>query len=80
MTDNLTCLKEDFAAPLADAMRRVNRKMALNMAMAGSRVPEHARAFDKLYRRANKLALNAGLSDTQLMLESADEDDDSGEE
>jgi hypothetical protein len=74
VTDNLACIKEDFANPLADAMRRANRRMSLNMAMAGSRLPEHARTFDRLFRQANKRALTAGLADTQLMLESADDD------
>lgn len=74
VTDNLACIKEDFAGPLADAMRRANRRMALNMAMIGSRLPEHARTFDRFYRQANKRALTAGLADTQLMLESADDE------
>jgi len=74
VTDNLSCIKEDFAGPLADAMRRAHRRMSLNMAMAGSRLPEHAKTFDRLFRRANKLALSAGLADTQLMLESAEDE------
>ena len=80
VTDNIACLKEDFAGPLADAMRRANRRMSLNMAMVGGRLPEHAKLFDRLYRQANKRALTAGLADTQLMLESSDDDGDNGDE
>lgn len=85
VTDNLACIKEDFVAPLSEAMRRANRKMGNNLAMAGVRLPEHAKTFDTLYRRANKAALNAGLEQTQLMLESAndnggDDGDSDGEE
>ena len=79
VTDDLACLKEDFITPLSDTMRRANRRMSLNLAMAGVRLPEHAKAFDRLYRQANKLALNAGLADTQLMLEQANDDDDNGD-
>jgi hypothetical protein len=75
VTDNLACIKEDFASPLADAMRRANRRMSLNMAMAGGRLPEHAQTFERLYKQANKRALTAGLADTQLMLETTDEND-----
>jgi hypothetical protein len=82
VTNNLACIKEDFIAPLSKAMRNANRKMGNNVAMAGVRLPEHARAFDRLYRRANKLALEAGLEQTQLMLESTngDDHDDDGDE
>ena len=82
VTDNLACLREDFAGPLSETMRRANRRMALNMAMAGGRLPEHAKTFDRLYRQANKKALNAGLVETQLMLESAEDNGESenGEE
>jgi hypothetical protein len=78
LTNNLACIKEDFAGPLADAMRRANRRMSLNMAMAGSRLPEHARTLERLYRQANKRALTAGLADTQLMLETTE--DENGDE
>lgn len=74
VTDDLACIKEDFAAPLSDAMKRANRRMSLNMQMAGGRLPDHAQTFDRLYRRASKRALDAGLVDTQLMLESAEDD------
>jgi hypothetical protein len=80
VTDNIACLKEDFAGPLADAMRRANRRMSLNMAMVGGRIPEHAKVFERLYRQANKRALTAGLADTQLMLESAGDDGDDDDE
>ncbi len=80
VTDDLACLREDFAGPLAKKMRAANRRMSLNVSMVGARLPQHAAALDRLYRRANKLALTAGLADTQLMLEAAgDEIDDDGE-
>jgi hypothetical protein len=80
ITDNIACLREDFAGPLADTMRRANRRMSLNMAMAGSRLPEHARTFDKLYKQANKRALTAGNADLALMLEVGDTDGIDGDE
>jgi hypothetical protein len=55
-------------------MEKANRKMANNIAMVGGRLPEHAKVFDKLYRRANKNALDAGLKQTQMMLETASDD------
>ncbi len=74
VTDDLACIKQDFIAPLSDAMEKANRKMANNIVMAGGRLPVHAKVFDRLYRRANKNALEAGLKQTQLMLESANDD------
>jgi len=75
VTDNLACIKEDFAGPLAETMRKANKRMSLNMAMAGIRLPEHSQTFDRLYRQASRRALNAGLEDTRLMLDAADGDD-----
>lgn len=75
VTDDLACIKEDFVAPLSETMRRANRRMGNNLAMAGVRLPEHANAFDRLYRRSNKKALDAGAETMRPMLESVNDDD-----
>ena len=80
VTDDLACIKEDFAGPLGEAIKKANRTMSRNLAMVGGRLPEHAQTFERLYREANKRALDAGKVDIQLMLDAAGDDDDDGAE
>ena len=74
VTDDLTCIKSDFNAPLARKVERANTAMAVNMAMAVGRLPQHAPTFDRAYESANKTALEAGRNLLRPALDAVKDD------
>lgn len=74
ITRNRTCLVDDYAGPLADQIRRLSDRLAANLAhVAMHRVPEHAKALERVRERALQDALDAGAVITRPELEAAKE-------
>jgi len=74
ITRNKTCLVDDYAGPLADQIRKLSDRLAANLAhVAMHRVPEHARALERVRERALQDALDAGAVITRPELEAARE-------
>ena len=76
VTEDLGCIKEDFVAALASAMRKAARKMGANIRVARERQPENARVYERLYKRANRIALESGQLELLLGLDSSTSPDD----
>lgn len=79
ITDDLDCLVEDFDSHHKQKVAKVAKSYGKNIAMAASRLPQHAGALNKGYKRAMRQALESGKVEITPALEAAsvsDEDAD----
>ena len=79
VTDDIACIKTDFNAPLAKKLEQANLAMAINMAMAIGRLPQHVRTFDRAYESASKTALESGRNTMRPALDAAKDESGDGE-
>ena len=71
ITDDLGCLEEDFDSAHKSKVIKVAKSYGKNIAMAASRLPQHAGELNKGYRRAMRQALQSGNVEITPALEAA---------
>ena len=68
VTRNKECIKEDLQGSYGAKLRRASAQMSAVTEMAIERVPEHGRAFARVFDEHSKGALEAGNSQLKLAL------------
>jgi hypothetical protein len=78
ITDDIGCLEEDFDSHHKQKVVKVAKSYGKNIAMAASRLPQHAGELNKGYRRAMRQALQSGNVEITPALEAASPETTSG--
>lgn len=77
VTRNIGCVIMDFSGPHKAKLKKQTDNFAANLAMATSRMPEHAKKFKQELASGVKTALGSGTAILQPALEAATAEDDS---
>jgi len=76
VTSNISCVIMDFSGPHKAKLKKQTDNFAANLAMATSRMPEHAKKFKQELASGVRTALGSGVAILQPALEAATAEDD----